>query len=162
MKNIIAKTRRAIKEKGFTLVEVLVAICVLSFGLLAVASMQLAAIQANSTARELTDALNIAQEKMEELIALPFGDSDLDDKNGDDSAGLDKPTKAEIVAAGDALISSGSGGKPDYGETVARGPRNYYLYWNVNESVSNIKTIRVIVAWSEKGMRRAALDYIKY
>jgi type IV pilus modification protein PilV len=158
MKNIVAKIRRAIKEKGFTLVEVLVAITVLSFGLLAVASMQLAAIQANSTARELTDALTVAQDKMEKLIGLDFNDADLNDSNGDGSAGLDKPTKAQIVAAGDALIS----GAADHAETVTLGARNYYLYWNVDDSMSNIKTIRVIVAWSEKGMRRTALDYIKY
>lgn len=149
------------KENGFTLVEVLVAISILAFGLLAVASMQLAAIQANSSAIEITEALNVAQDKMEELIALPFSHADLLDNNGDAGGGLDNPTKDQVKAGGDVLLPAGGAGQPDYGETITIGGRNYYRYWNVDPKTT-MKDIRVIVAWNERGMHRADLYYIKH
>ena len=151
------------KEDGFTLIEVLVAISILAFGLLAVASMQLAAIQANSSAIETTEALNVAQDKMEELIALPFNDADLLDQNGDAGGGLDNPTKNQVKAGGDVLLPAGGAGQPDYGETINIGGRNYYRYWNVDAAtITNTRIIKVIVAWNERGMHRAYLDYIKH
>jgi len=149
------------KEDGFTLIEVLVAISILSFGLLAVASMQLAAIQANSFAIETTEALNVAQDKMEELIALPFSHADLLDNNGDAGGGLDNPTKGQVKAGGDVQLADGGAGQPDYAETINIGGRNYYLYWNVDPQTT-MKDIRVIVAWNERGMHRADLYYIKH
>ena len=60
------------KEKGFTLIEVLFAIAILSFGLLAVAKMQGSAIQGNFFAGGKTEAITCGQDTMEELIALPY------------------------------------------------------------------------------------------
>ncbi len=42
-------------DRGFTLLEVIVAIAILTFGLLAVASMQIGAIQGNSFAGRVTE-----------------------------------------------------------------------------------------------------------
>jgi len=47
MEKRIMKLKR---EKGFTLLEVIVAISILSFGLLAIASMQISAMRGNSFA----------------------------------------------------------------------------------------------------------------
>lgn len=69
------------KEKGFTLIEVLFAIAILAFGLLAVASMQIGAIQGNLFASGKTRAVTWAQDRMERLMALPFNDADLQDTN---------------------------------------------------------------------------------
>ena len=60
------------KEKGFTLIEVLFAIAILAFGLLAVASMQGGAIQGNFFASGKTEAVTWAQDRMEKLMALPY------------------------------------------------------------------------------------------
>jgi prepilin-type N-terminal cleavage/methylation domain-containing protein len=67
-------------DRGFTLLEVIVAIAILTFGLLAVASMQIGAIQGNSFAGHKTEGTTWAQDKLEELIALSY-----DDLNHDDS-----------------------------------------------------------------------------
>ena len=64
---------------GFTLMEVLIAMVILSFGLIAVASMQVVAIQINSAANKLTQATTMLQDKVEALLALPFTHADLSD-----------------------------------------------------------------------------------
>jgi type IV pilus assembly protein PilV len=60
------------KEKGFTLIEVLFAIAILAFGLLAVASMQSSAIHGNLFASGKTQGITWAENTMEELLALPY------------------------------------------------------------------------------------------
>lgn len=148
------------EEKGFTLIEIMVAITILAFGILALATMQIAAIHGNSSAKEMTEASTIAQNKLDELISLPFDDVQLDDTNGNGLAGLDSPTVNEVIAAGPALIPTGGSG-PDYAQQISPdGTRNYFLYWNVRPGF-NLKTISVIVAWEEHGMHRLNFSYIK-
>jgi len=68
------KTGQKIREGGFTILEVIVAISILTIGLLAVASMQTAAIQGNSVAYRVTEATTLAQDRMEVLLALQYTD----------------------------------------------------------------------------------------
>ncbi|MEA1866846.1 MAG: prepilin-type N-terminal cleavage/methylation domain-containing protein [Thermodesulfobacteriota bacterium] len=155
---------RMLDEKGFTLIEILIAIAIFAFGILAIAAMQIKTIQGNSFAGGMTGASHIAQNKMEELIALPFNDAQLNDANDDRDAGLDKPTNNEVLAAGNALIADGVAGSPDYAQQILGpdGIRNYYVYWNVSPVGNSRKTVSVIVAWHERGMHRIALSYIKF
>ena len=67
---------------GFTLIEVLVAMALLSFGLLSIAGMQLVAIQVNSSSHQLGRGTALVQDKVEELLALPFTHADLADPPG--------------------------------------------------------------------------------
>ena len=63
------------KEKnveGFTLLEVIIAIAIFTIGILAVASMQISAINGNESASNLTGATTWGQDKIEELLALPY------------------------------------------------------------------------------------------
>ncbi len=61
------------KEPGFTLLEVIIAIFILTVGLLAVANMQIMAIGVNSYARHVSDSTTLAQSKLEELMSEDFG-----------------------------------------------------------------------------------------
>jgi prepilin-type N-terminal cleavage/methylation domain-containing protein len=71
-----------INDNGFTLIEMLIATSIFSIGFLAVASLQVSAGKNNRTASEITAAVNIASDRMERLMALPFdGNSDLDPSN---------------------------------------------------------------------------------
>ena len=64
-------------EKGLSLIEVLVAMVVLSLGLLGLERVHIAAIQANTIASRLTQATTLAQDRAEQLMALPYNDAAL-------------------------------------------------------------------------------------
>lgn len=63
------------REAGFTLLEVIIAISILSVGLLAVASMQTAAIRGNNNAYRITEGATWAQDRLEYLMAQSYDDS---------------------------------------------------------------------------------------
>jgi type IV pilus assembly protein PilV len=60
-------------EAGFTLVEVLIAIVILAFGLVAVTNLLVVAGTSNSVAHNSTGAVTEATDVMERLKAIPFG-----------------------------------------------------------------------------------------
>ena len=54
-------------KRGFTLLEILIAVSIFAIGVLAVASMQISAIRGNRLGNEVTQATLLAQDKLEEL-----------------------------------------------------------------------------------------------
>ncbi len=64
-------------QSGFTLVEVMVALGILAFGILAVASMQTASLGGTRTAHSVTEATTVAMDKVEDLMMLAYTDADL-------------------------------------------------------------------------------------
>ena len=133
------------KQKGFTLLEVIVAISILTVGLLAVASLQGSAIMANASATDVTDATTIASDRIEKLAALAYDNTDLVDTDGDGVTGLDD-TKFDNNPL--------TGADADYGITEQTARRKtYFVYWNiaVDNPKAGTKTIQVIVAWQDHG-----------
>ncbi len=63
-------------EEGFTLLEVIIAISILSVGLLAVASMQAAAIRGNHNAYQYTEGTTWAQDRLEQFLSQPYDTGD--------------------------------------------------------------------------------------
>ena len=130
---------------GFTLLEVIIAISILSIGILGVATMQTSAIRANFFAGNTTIGTTWASDKMEELIALgyqDYEDSNLEDTDGDGDAGLDDATA----------------GTADYNENQG----DYSIFWNVSEDslLNDTKTIRIIVRWADHGVvKNATMTY---
>ena len=60
------------KPKGFTLIEVLVALIILSFSLLALAGLMVTTTKNNSFGSHMTEAATFAQDKLEELRAIKW------------------------------------------------------------------------------------------
>ena len=58
---------------GFTLLEVLVAMALLSVGLLAVAALQSTAARSNDKAEQLNQALALGRTKIEEIVSMDYG-----------------------------------------------------------------------------------------
>ncbi len=141
------------KNQGFSLVEVLVALAIFLIGVLAVATLQLTSISANTKANLMTSGTNLTKSKLEELMALNFGNADLQDLDGDGAAGLgDIGFDDKTDTLGDA----------DYGPIPDTGSQR--VYWNVAQNVpaSGMLTIRVIGRWQEKGQwKETRLDFVR-
>jgi prepilin-type N-terminal cleavage/methylation domain-containing protein len=117
--------REAYNQTGFTLIEAVIAMAVLSFGILAFYTMQLTAIRGNASASNITIAATWGMEQIEQLIDTPY--DDLEDSDGDGISGAEDTTN------------------PDYKETSADG--SYNMYTNVVEDIpiEGCKTIYVLV-----------------
>ena len=63
------------KERGFTLIEVLIAVAIFSIGILGVGTMQLRSTGGNTNARIGTEASVWAQDRVETLMLLPYNSS---------------------------------------------------------------------------------------
>ena len=74
-----------LKPKGFTLIEVLVALIILSFSLLALAGLMVTTTKNNSFGGHMTEAATFAQDKLEELRAVKW--ENLNDGNSTDQQG---------------------------------------------------------------------------
>ncbi|HTP05650.1 MAG TPA: prepilin-type N-terminal cleavage/methylation domain-containing protein [Nitrospirota bacterium] len=73
--------QRSGNQKGFTLLELLIAVSFLAMALLAVVGLQTTAIQSNSIANRLSAATSIAQQIMEDFAARPIDDPLLNSTN---------------------------------------------------------------------------------
>jgi prepilin-type N-terminal cleavage/methylation domain-containing protein len=148
------------KQEGYTLVEVLIALGILGFGLLAVATMQVTAVKTNARASYLSHGTTLAQAKAEELMNLPYSGLNDTTGNGTDEGqgfGLNDTVDPAGECTNDPLSD---GFWPDPWDCTA----SYRLFWNVavDEPVAESKTVRVIVIWTERGKnKRVSLDFVQ-
>lgn len=119
------KVKKHWREQGLTLLEVIVATSILTFGLLAVASMQTASIRGNAFANRLTQGATWAQDKLEELMALPDNDNQLSAGNHDPETAMSGNNSYTIRWTVDPAIP-----------------------------VDNAKLITVTVTWRDRGVER--------
>ncbi|MGA1790805.1 MAG: type IV pilus modification PilV family protein [bacterium] len=138
-----------LKNKGFTILEVMVALVFLAVGLLGIAGLHFATISGNHSASHITMAVNLAEDKIEELKRLGFADTALADT---DSIKTDVGTN---VRGNPLLFTS-----PDHGDdSPASG---FVRVWNVADATPAIglKTITVIVGWEQQKWHYIALTTI--
>jgi type IV pilus assembly protein PilV len=69
------------REKGFTLIEVLIGLIILAIGILAIAGMQITSIRGTFFSSNLTQASVLAQNRLEFLKGLAVADNRLDTNN---------------------------------------------------------------------------------
>lgn len=65
-------TIRQVDDRGFTLIEVVIGVVILTLGLLAIASMQLNSIRGNAFARDFTEASSVASTLAERAMVTPY------------------------------------------------------------------------------------------
>lgn len=134
-------------QKGFTLVEVLVAITVLTIGILGVAAMQYTSVGGNSLAVRITKASTWGGDSLETLIGRPYTHADLLDDNGNGFNGLNDTDTAGSLADGGPVVNG-----------------DFTVFWNVadNYPIFGCKTIRVLVQRRDLVfMKTISLDFIK-
>jgi len=57
---------------GFTLIEVMIALVILSIGILALVKLQISAIQGNTLSQNMTTAVSLAEQRVEQLKDTPY------------------------------------------------------------------------------------------
>ncbi len=138
-------------NQGFTLIEILIALAIFAVGFLALSSMQITAINTNANARSSTTVINIAKDRAEELMALPYGDADL--------VGSVAPGTNHLPAADADLIDNNEDGQVDEaGETG-----HITISWTVINDQPRLgtKSVQVTAIRKARGQRRASFDFIK-
>jgi prepilin-type N-terminal cleavage/methylation domain-containing protein len=132
--------------KGFTLIEMLIAMVIMGIAFVGLANTQISCINSISNARGLTNAVILAQDKMEELKSLDPGHPSLADTNpGNNSAlrhSIDPHNSDHREILGDV--------KEEARQTVSNVSRAYYTrFWNIadNTPLPGRKTVMVIVSW---------------
>jgi type IV pilus modification protein PilV len=68
--------------RGFTLIEVVIAVAIFSIGILAIAGLQIRSINLNSSARMQSEATTVAVDVLERLMSLPYEHPQLDESTG--------------------------------------------------------------------------------
>jgi prepilin-type N-terminal cleavage/methylation domain-containing protein len=130
------------RQEGWTLIEVLVAVVILCVGLLAVGTMQIAAIRGNFMGGNTSIALTLASEKMEDLLNRDYTDAALADSKPANNANLTVITTANVDH--EEKVSDGG--------VVGTGGF-YRRIWNVADTVTGasnwptMKEITIIVTW---------------
>ena len=120
--------------KGFTLIEVLIVMAIFSIGILAVAAMQMTSTKGNASARRMTEATALAENQIENLMQLPYGDEDLNPATNPHPGPQGSPYTINWNVTEIDLDADGT-----------------------NDS----KTVDVTVSWSYGGDRNVSIQYIR-
>ena len=99
------------KERGFTLIEVLIALTIFAVGLLALAGMQITGIQGNSTSQSVSAKVALADGVIEEFLAMEGNDPRLTTEVTDSAW----PTATAVVIEGGGTCSAMVTVDPDPG-----------------------------------------------
>lgn len=152
----------ASNQKGFSLIEVLIAMTILSIGILGTTQLQISFMQSNAKARIMTVGTAKAQEMIEELASLRYNAAVFVDDDGD-GTGQDANNDGVDDDGGNfGLDHTGPVGSTDAADQIvlpnpAEPNDRYTFYWNVavNHPAAGLKTINVIVQWpDEKNITR--------
>ncbi len=146
-------------SEGFTLIEVIIAVAVLTIGVLAANVMQTAAIRGNSTAQRLTAATTWGGDMVERIFSLPYdagsngtdddGDGQTDEADEDIFDSANSPyTLASFAANGADDDNDGTVDEADEGD-----PDGYQISWTVQDDtpIPNARQITVTVNYAKPG-----------
>ena len=127
-------------DRGFSLLEVVIALGIFSIGILAIAGLQITATSGNAKARYRTEAATLAQDVVERLLSIDYVRDSV-------------PLRTEFNTAGN--------GARAYTDPSGR----YNIDWTVSGADTPIDraiTINVTVRWWAYGFpRRYNLNFIK-
>lgn len=170
-------------DSGFTLIEILIAIVILSVALLSVASTSISVIKGNAVSNNVTEAVALAQDMIEDLrnknfylgvdgilgtsddtIANELLNSNNADLGVDGVAGTsdDLTLASDLFASPDHAYAIDANGNEDR-TTLLNSPsltlsasylRRGWVIKADDKPVTGMKTVIVIVGWKEGGFNR--------
>ncbi len=147
---------------GFTLLEVMITIVVMTLGILALYTMQVGSVRANATANTIGTATNLLSDQIERIMSLTFRndpandpailvDNNILDANNNDISGVNGLDETTAATA-------------DFVQNFTITGTTYTLYTNValDFPVQDAATIRTIIQWRDGfADRELSYDYIK-
>lgn len=130
--------------RGFSLLEMVIAIGILGFGMLSLGLMQVRSLTESSRGRHTGDAAAVARSYLEEAHRIPW--SRLDTAEG---AGFGNPTWADAPSNWNNLVVA-----PGVGN---RTEQSYAVTWAVDDVAGDtcLRDVQVRVTWSEEGIAAA-------
>src|SRR3972149_1657784 len=130
------------RRYGLTLLEVLIALTILSVGLMGIAMLQITAVRGTASVGLSTTAARYAQDQLEVFRGVPFGESVPSPGIGDEG----KPEYPALPATpGVSSILSGNGIR-------------IYRVWAVSGTTPSLKTISVWSCWKDEKGAWASID----
>jgi prepilin-type N-terminal cleavage/methylation domain-containing protein len=135
------------RNSGFTIIELMVAMAVMAFGILGFIFMQSRAAQGRLAGREMSRATVVAQNVSEILRSLDSGDPMIRDEGN-------HPTATD---GGD------TDGTLDNKLSTKYGNFTYNTTWTVSKNTNNLKTINISTSWrlkdNQTGMKTKILTF---
>lgn len=140
------ESKNAFMHGGFTLVEILVAITVLTLGILTISQLTLIGLRAT----------NVNKQRMYARIAMTRIFENLHNRPSMDSL---------LIDDGDPTDLDDTGATADYASVIEDATANYrYLArWNIadNTPEPNLKTVRIHILWGHDNRHHITSDLIK-
>jgi prepilin-type N-terminal cleavage/methylation domain-containing protein len=143
------KLHCADNNKGFTVVELMVAVVITVIAFAGLATMEIACINGNSIASNVTTGITLAQDKMEDLMSLDINDPKLDDNNASNNVNLREGVE-DFADVGN-LATADDGHREENIDAKGNPGGIYTRFWNVAEDtpIDGQKTLVVIVTWRD-------------
>ncbi len=146
---------RSSGQRGFGLIELMIAMTIMAVGILGIMKLQMQASFGNAGSRNTSAAVNLARSKLESLKRVGSYSIQegvvvaLQDQNG--STALDDWTDPDFPA--DPSDPSNLINEADDSRPLGR---IFMVMWNIadNTPMTNFKTVRVRVAWTQNGQPR--------
>ena len=153
------------KQKGFTLIEVMIALLVLLTGMLGVMSMQYYAVSGNASSREMRVATSLSQQMVENFKVTPYDSivsgsqaSVIPVNEAASSGGVDYTRTWWVLSDCIALALNGDDNtcNPDLAVVCTSDPDN--------SEVTQTSAIRVRKCWSDRNgaVRSVTLDSLRW
>ena len=143
MRSAIRRRAPDVSAGGFTLIEIMIALVILGFGLLAMALMQITAMNGGRAGRHSTQAAVIARDRMEMFQRLSWADAQLAQTGGWTAPITLNNTPTEAATPEQA----------------------YQVSWRITDADPNwVKNVDVRVTWSEPNFanRTMTISSLRY
>jgi prepilin-type N-terminal cleavage/methylation domain-containing protein len=150
------------RNNGFTLIEVVIALAVLTIGIIAMFSMQTMGIKGNSSANRVTETTTWAADTVEGIVSLSYDKLIDKNKNGTEHD-LNKDGIDDIVNGNFGLSDTATGLVVDADENTVTADGRYNIYWNVavDHPFRGVKTVQINVV-NIATDKMISLQYQKY
>ena len=156
--------------RGFTLVEVMMSMAILSIGILGLVGMQITSIRANRQGSKMSQALFLAESQVDVLMDYPYNDTRLVDTNSGNNPGLGAPFPMmsqylidPTGVADDFDVNTLDQFGVSTGVPIALGTSGFQRYWQIADEEANadlpgpdVKRINVVVRFKDS---ESALSY---